>query len=32
MLKKQELQKEQKRIADKKRYQNKRQQGLSAAA
>jgi IS5 family transposase len=32
MLKKQELQKEQKSKADKKRYQNKKQQGLSAAA
>jgi transposase, IS5 family len=32
MLKKQELQKEKKSIADKKRYQNKKQQGLSAAA
>src|SRR4051812_49348934 len=32
MLQKQELQKEQKSKADKKRYQNKKQQGLSAAA
>lgn len=32
ILKKQELQKEEKRIADKKRYQNKKQQVLSKAA
>jgi transposase, IS5 family len=32
LLKKQALQKEQKSMADKKRYQNKKQQGLSTAA